>query len=70
MRKRPKCDPVEAIKDMMAERDLAPRDLLAVFGTRARVSEVLNRKRRLSLSHIRVLHFNFGMDSSVLIRKY
>jgi HTH-type transcriptional regulator/antitoxin HigA len=63
-------DPVRAIKIMMVERKLHPRDLLPVFGTRARVSEVLNYRRRLSADHIRVLVFNYGMDAHVLLRKY
>lgn len=63
-------DPVQAIKVMMAERGYEQRDLLPVFGTRARVSEVLNYRRRLSINHIRVLVFNFGMDPLVLLGRY
>jgi HTH-type transcriptional regulator / antitoxin HigA len=63
-------DPVDAIKEMMADKGFTRRDLLPVFGTNARVSEVLNRKRRLSVDHMRVLVFNFGMDANVLLRKY
>lgn len=63
-------DPVDKIKQLMEERGMKGRDLLPVFGTTARLSEVLNRKRRLSIDHIRALHFNFGMDASDLLRKY
>jgi HTH-type transcriptional regulator/antitoxin HigA len=65
-----KRDPVAAIKAFMAEHHLQPRDLLPVFGTRARVSEVLNYRRTLTLDHIRVLHFNLGIDASALLHKY
>lgn len=55
---------------MMADRGMKPRDLLPVFGTRARVSEALNYKRRLSIGHIRVLVFNYGMNAELLIANY
>lgn len=63
-------DPVAVIKEFMADNGLQPRDLLPVFGTRARISEVLNYRRTLTLDHIRVLHFNLGVDASALLRKY
>lgn len=63
-------DPIEYLTITMAERGWKRRDLLPAFGTTARVSEVLARKRRLSLDHIRVLHFNMGLDASALLRKY
>jgi HTH-type transcriptional regulator / antitoxin HigA len=63
-------DPVDAIKDMMSQKGLTRRDLLPVFGTAALVGEVLNRKRRLSVGHMRVLVFNYGMDARVLLQKY
>jgi HTH-type transcriptional regulator/antitoxin HigA len=49
-------DPVEAIKFRMDQLGMARKDLETVLGGRGRVSEVLARKRRLSLAMIRRLH--------------
>ena len=49
-------DPVEAIKFRMEQEGLTPRDLEAFIGPSGRVSEVLNRKRPLSLRRIKRLH--------------
>jgi HTH-type transcriptional regulator/antitoxin HigA len=49
-------DPVEAIEFRMEQQGLAPRDLEAYIGSSGRVSEVLNRKRPLSLHMIKRLH--------------
>ena len=49
-------DPVEAIKFRMEQEGLTPRDLEAFIGPSGRVSEVLNRKRPLSLRMIKRLH--------------
>lgn len=52
----PPSDPIEAIKFRMEQQGLTPRDLEPFIGTSGRVSEVLNRKRKLSLSMIKRLH--------------
>ena len=49
-------DPIEAIKFRMEQQALTPRDLEAYIGPSGRVSEVLNRKRPLSLRMIKRLH--------------
>lgn len=49
-------DPVDAIKFRMEQQNLTPRDLEAYIGGSGRVSEVLNRKRPLSLKMIKRLH--------------
>lgn len=49
-------DPVEAIKFRMEQQGLTPRDLEAYIGSSGRVSEVLNRKRPLSLRMAQRLH--------------
>lgn len=49
-------DPIEAIKFCMDQQGLTPRDLEPFIGPSGRVSEVLNGKRRLSLSMIKRLH--------------
>ena len=49
-------DPVKAIKFHMEQQGLTPRDLEPFIGSSGRVSEVLNRKRRLSLGMVKRLH--------------
>ncbi len=61
-------DPIEAIKFRMEQQGLTRRDLEAMLGTRARVAEILNRKRDLSISMIRRLHDQLGISAEVLIR--
>lgn len=61
-------DPIEAIKFRMEQEGLTRRDLEAILGTRARVAEVLNRKRDLSIGMIRRLHDRLGISAEVLIR--
>jgi HTH-type transcriptional regulator/antitoxin HigA len=49
-------DPVEAIKFRMEQQGLSPKDLEPYIGSSGRVSEVLNRKRALSLRMVKRLH--------------
>ena len=49
-------DAIDAIKFRMEQQGLSPKDLEPYIGTSGRVSEVLNRKRRLSLSMVQRLH--------------
>ena len=63
-------DPVEAIKYYMESRGLSRGDLERYIGNRARVSEVLNRRRPLSLSMIRRLHTGLGIPADVLLQPY
>jgi HTH-type transcriptional regulator/antitoxin HigA len=62
-------DPVEAILFRMEEMDLTRKDLEPYLGSRHRVSEVLNRKRELSLNMIRRLHEGLGIPIENLIGK-
>lgn len=61
-------DPVEAIKFRMEQQGLTRKDLERIVGTRARVSEILNRQRNLSIGMIRKLHDVLGIPADVLIR--
>jgi HTH-type transcriptional regulator / antitoxin HigA len=61
-------DPIEAIKFRMEQQGLTRRDLEPIIGSRARVAEVLNRKRDLSIAMIRRLHESLGISAEVLIR--
>jgi HTH-type transcriptional regulator/antitoxin HigA len=66
----PAPDPIEAIKYYMESRGLCRRDLEPYLGSRARVAEVLNRKRPLSLEMIRRLHTGLGIGAEILIQSY
>jgi HTH-type transcriptional regulator/antitoxin HigA len=46
------------------------KDLAAAIGLKSRVSEILNRKRKLSIDMIRKLHEKLGIPTDVLIREY
>jgi len=61
-------DAVEAIKFRMEQKGLTRKDLAKILGTRTRVSEVLNRRRNLSIGMIRQLHKKLGISAEVLIR--
>ena len=61
-------DPIEAIKFRMEQQGLTRKDLEEILGTRTRVSEVLNRKRGLSINMIRALHDELGICAEILIR--
>jgi HTH-type transcriptional regulator / antitoxin HigA len=60
-------DPIEAIRFAMEQRGLTRRDLEPFIGSRARVAEVLNRKRSLTLPMIRRLHTGLGIPAEVLL---
>jgi HTH-type transcriptional regulator / antitoxin HigA len=63
-------DPIEAILYFVESRGLSRRDLEPFIGARARVSEVLNRKRPLTIGMIRKLHTGLGIPAEVLIQPY
>jgi HTH-type transcriptional regulator/antitoxin HigA len=66
----PAPDPVEALHYYLESRGLSRLDLEPYLGSRARVAEVLNRKRALSLEMIRRLHAGLGIPAEVLIQPY
>jgi HTH-type transcriptional regulator/antitoxin HigA len=66
----PAPDPIEAIRYSMEARGLSHRDLDLYLGNRARVAEVLNSERPLSLAMIRRLHAHLGISADVLIQPY
>jgi HTH-type transcriptional regulator/antitoxin HigA len=61
-------DPITAIKLRMEQRGLTRRDLEKVLGSKSRVSEVLNRKRPLTLAMIRRLHARWEIPAESLIQ--
>jgi len=62
-------DAVEALKYWIESRGLERKDLAEYIGTRARVSEILNRKRNLTLNMIRKLHDELHIPAELLIKK-
>lgn len=66
----PAPDPIEAIKYHMESRGLSRGDLEPYIGSRARIAEILNRKRPLSLEMIRRLHNGLGIPAETLIQPY
>ena len=66
----PTPDPIEAIYYYMESRGLSRKDLEPYVGSRARVSEILNKKRPLSLPMIRRLHQGLGIPAEILIQPY
>ncbi|HEV2804776.1 MAG TPA: ImmA/IrrE family metallo-endopeptidase [Chthoniobacterales bacterium] len=61
-------DAVDAIQFRMEQEDLAPRDLAPLLGGRSKVSEVLARKRPLTVSMMRALQDSLGIPASLLLR--
>lgn len=60
---------IEAIKFVMEQRNLEPKDLIPFIGSKSRVSEVLSGKRSLSIEMIRSLESGLGIPSKVLLKK-
>lgn len=60
-------DPIEAIKFRMEQLDLKPSDLAKILGGRSRVSEVLNRKRKLTVEMMRSLRKHLAIPAESLL---
>ncbi len=63
-------DPIEAIKFRMEQMNFSQQDLAKVIGQKSRASEILNKKRKLSLDMIRNLHQQMNIPTDVLIQAY
>ena len=63
-------DPIEAIKFRMEQMDMKPKDLAEVLGFKSRVSEILNKKLKLSLEMIRKLNATLRIPTEVLVQEY
>ncbi len=63
-------DPIEAIKIRMEEMNLNQKDLVGIIGGKSRVSEVLNRKRKLTVDMIRKLEKTLHISASALVQNY
>jgi HTH-type transcriptional regulator / antitoxin HigA len=63
-------DPIEAIKFRMEQMNMDNKDLVKIIGYKSRVSEIFNRKRKLSLKMIKNLHEKLNIPYESLITDY
>lgn len=63
-------DPIEAIKFRMEQEGLKQKDLITMVGSKSRVSEILNRKRKLTIEMIRNLHKQLHIPVESLFLDY
>jgi len=63
-------DPIEAIKFRMEQMNYTQNDLADIIGLKSRASEILNKKRKLSIEMIRKLHEYMHIPTDVLIQAY
>lgn len=63
-------DPIEAIKIRMEEMNIKQKDLVGVIGGKSRVSEILNKKKKLTVEMIRELEQILNISASVLVSNY
>jgi HTH-type transcriptional regulator/antitoxin HigA len=63
-------DPIEAIKFRMEQLGLKQKDLVSTIGFKSRVSEVMNKKRKLTLEMIRKLSKELQIPTDVLVQEY
>jgi len=63
-------DPIEAIKIRMEEMQLKQADLISEIGGKSRVSEILNKKRKLTVEMIRNLAVRLNLSAGLLVRDY
>ena len=63
-------DPIEAIKFRMEQEGLKQKDLVSIVGSKSRVSEILNKKRKLTIEMIRNLHKQLHIPIESLFLDY
>ena len=63
-------DPIEAVKFRMEQLGMKQKDLADTIGFKSRVSEILNKKRKLTLEMIRKLNEELNIPTSILIKEY
>ena len=63
-------DPIVAIQHRMEAMGMVRKDLEPLLGSKSRVSEVLNRKRKLTMEMVRNLHENMQLPAEALIQDY
>ena len=63
-------DPIEAIKFRMEQMGYTQSDLVKIIGLKSRVSEILNKKRKLTLEMIRKIHLALNIPTEILVQSY
>lgn len=63
-------DPIEAIKLRMEQMGYTQSDLVKIIGLKGRVSEILNKKRKLTLEMIRKIHLALNIPTEILVQAY
>jgi len=63
-------DPIEAIKFRMEQMGMKQKDLAELVGFKSRVSEILNKKRKLTLDMVRKLNTTLHIPTEVLVQEY
>jgi HTH-type transcriptional regulator/antitoxin HigA len=63
-------DPIEAIQHRMNQLEMKQKDLVDVIGFKSRVSEILNRRRKLTIEMVRKINTFLIIPSEILIRDY
>ncbi len=63
-------DPIAAIQHRMEALGMERKDLEPMLGSKSRVSEVLNRKRKLTMDMVRTLHVKMNLPAEALIQDY
>lgn len=63
-------DPIEAIKFRMEQMGMKQADLAKIIGHKSRASEILNKKRKLTLNMIRKLNKKLNISTEVLVKEY
>ena len=63
-------DPIEALRFRMEQLGLKQKDLVKTIGFKGRVSDILNKKRKLSLPMIRRISSSLNIPTSVLVKEY
>lgn len=63
-------DPIEALKSVMEDKNMKSVDLGYLIGGRSRATEILNKKRKLTLEMIRKINQNLGIPTDILVKEY
>lgn len=63
-------DPIEAIRHSMEALGMESKDLIPLLGSKSRVSEIMNRRRKLSMEMVRKLNQRLKIPADILIRDY
>jgi len=66
----PEPDPIEVIKFKMEQQNLRNKDLAEILGSKSKASELLNKKRRLTLNMIRKINKALKIPAEILISDY